>query len=46
VDWKYFYDANLANHPTSGKRGVLDASGWPARDSGLLGPVRLIPVTE
>jgi hypothetical protein len=45
VNWKYFYDANLASHPTSGRRGVLDASSWPVRDSGLLGPVRLIPVT-
>ena len=44
VNWKHFYDANLANHPTSGKRGVLDASGWPVVASGLLGPVRLVPV--
>ncbi|HEY1377915.1 MAG TPA: glycosyl hydrolase, partial [Gemmataceae bacterium] len=44
VNWKYFYDANLANHPASGKRGVLDASAWPPADSGLLGPVRLVPV--
>ena len=44
VNWKYFYDANLASHPSSRQRGVLDASKWPLRDSGLLGPVRLVPV--
>src|SRR5262249_17265141 len=43
VDWKYFYDANLASHPDSKQRGVLDASKWPPFDSGLLGPVRLVP---
>lgn len=40
VNWKYFYDANLA---TQRGRGVLDASTWPLRDSGLLGPVTLRP---
>lgn len=46
VNWKYFYDANLASHPDAKRRGVLDASGWPAFDSGLIGPVHLIPVEE
>jgi hypothetical protein len=46
VNWKYFYDANLATHPDSKQRGVLDASGWLPFDSGLLGPVRLIPMKE
>ncbi|HJZ58738.1 MAG TPA: hypothetical protein VKE74_27595, partial [Gemmataceae bacterium] len=46
VDWKYFYDANLASHPDSKQRGVLDASKWPPFDSGLLGPVRLVPVNH
>jgi hypothetical protein len=41
VSWKYFYDANVA--PLAG-RGVLDASNWPLRDSGLLGPVTLQPM--
>lgn len=41
VRWKYFYDANVAN--LKGK-GVLDASAWPLRDSGLLGPVTLHPL--
>jgi hypothetical protein len=43
VNWKYFHDANLASHPSSRQRGVLDASNWPLFDSGLLGPVTLIP---
>jgi hypothetical protein len=46
VNWKYFYDANLATHPDSKLRGVLDASKWPLLDSGLMGPVRLVPVEE
>jgi hypothetical protein len=46
ASWKYFYDANLANHPDSKLRGVLDASNWPLFESGLIGPVRLVPVVE
>ena len=44
VNWKYFYDANVVSVPGSGQRGVLDASNWPLRDSGLLGPVTLTPM--
>jgi hypothetical protein len=44
VKWKYFYDANLAAR--RGGRGGLDASDWPLRDSGLLGPVHLQPVKK
>jgi len=43
VNWKYFYDANV--NSKSGGRG-LDASTWPLRDSGLLGPVTLQPVKK
>ena len=43
VNWKYFYDANVASH---NGRGVLDASNWPLFDSGLLGPVQLKPVQK
>jgi hypothetical protein len=43
VNWKYFYDANVATH---GGRGVLDASNWPLFDSGLIGPVQLKPVRK
>jgi hypothetical protein len=46
VNWKYFYDANLATHPDAKQRGVLDASKWPLFDSGLIGPVRLMRVEE
>jgi hypothetical protein len=41
VNWKYFYDANLASRRG---RGVLDASNWPLVDSGLIGPVTLTPM--
>lgn len=41
VNWKYFYDANMA---TRGRGRILDATDWPLRDSGLLGPVTLQPV--
>ena len=39
VNWKYFYDANVA----SKRGGKLDAASWPLMDSGLLGPVQLVP---
>jgi hypothetical protein len=42
VNWKYFYDANLASLQ---QKGGLDASVWPIRDSGLLGPVTLTAMT-
>ena len=44
VNWKYFYDANVAAHRSPGR--LLDASNWPLRDSGLLGPVRLQPLKK
>lgn len=40
VNWKYFNDINMVNIDYK----PLDASEWPLRDSGLLGPVRLIPL--
>jgi hypothetical protein len=39
VNWKYFYDINVVSR----RYKPLDASNWPLRDSGLLGPVRLQP---
>jgi len=39
VVWKKFYDINFVNINYE----KFDASGWPPMDSGLLGPVRLIP---
>ncbi len=40
VPWKYFYDINIVNIDYK----PFNASDWPLRDSGLLGPVRLIPL--
>jgi len=39
VNWKKFYEINFVNI----NYRKFDASGWPLMDSGLLGPVRLIP---
>ena len=37
VPWKTFHDANVVNIDYK----PLDASAWPLRESGLLGPVTL-----
>jgi len=42
VNWKYFYNINVVNKSYR----PLDASNWPVRDSGLLGPVSLQAVKE
>jgi len=39
VAWKKFHDANFVNI----RYKPFDASDWPLLDSGLLGPVRLLP---
>jgi hypothetical protein len=39
VPWKQFHEINFVNKSYR----PFDASGWPPRDSGLLGPVRLLP---
>jgi hypothetical protein len=41
VTWKVFHDINFVNIDYQ----PFDASGWPVRDSGLLSPVTLTPVT-
>jgi hypothetical protein len=38
VPWKQFHEINFVNIDYK----LFDASGWPALDSGLLGPVRLL----
>lgn len=38
VPWKQFHEINFVNIDYK----LFDASDWPARDSGLLGPVRLL----
>jgi hypothetical protein len=40
VDWKSFYEINFVSR----NYRPFDASGWPVRDSGLLGPVTLKPM--
>jgi hypothetical protein len=40
VAWKVFYDINFVNRHYQ----PFDASDWQPRPSGLLGPVRLLPV--
>lgn len=40
VDWKIMKDANLVTLQYT----KFDASGWPPAPSGLLGPVRLVPL--
>jgi hypothetical protein len=42
VPWKNFHEINFVGKDYK----PFDASKWPLRDSGLLGPVRLIPVTR
>jgi homogentisate 1,2-dioxygenase len=39
VQWKYFNDINIVNINYK----PFDASNWELVDSGLIGPVRLIP---
>jgi len=40
IPWRVFYDINVVNT----KYQPFDASVWPIRPAGLLGPVRLIPL--
>ena len=42
VNWKRFYEINFVNEAYK----PFDASDWPLRDSGLLGPVRLQPLKK
>jgi hypothetical protein len=42
VNWKSFHEINFVNIEYK----PFDASQWPPRESGLLGPVRLIPVRQ
>ncbi len=40
VEWKIFHDTNIVNIQYK----PFDASNWPVMDSGLLGPVELVPL--
>ncbi len=42
VEWKIFHDTNIVNIQYK----PFDASKWPLMDSGLLGPVELVPLTD
>ncbi len=45
VNWKKFYNTNMParRRENAGPDGQFDASKWTPRESGLMGPVRLIP---
>jgi hypothetical protein len=45
VKWKKFYNVNFPprRRENRGPAGLFDASGWQPSDSGLLGPVKLVP---
>jgi hypothetical protein len=42
VKWKIFEDIDIVNIDYR----PFNAANWPVRDSGLLGPVTLTPITE
>ncbi len=45
IFWKKFYNINFpARKPENRRNGLFDASQWKPRESGLIGPVRLIAV--
>lgn len=45
VFWKRFYNVNFpARLAVNRKEGLFDASGWAPVESGLLGPVTIVPV--
>ena len=47
VYWKKFYNVNIAaRKPENRKGGIFDASNWKPLESGLMGPVRLIPLNR
>ncbi|MBA4056977.1 MAG: glycoside hydrolase family 2 protein, partial [Marivirga sp.] len=46
IFWRKFYNVNFPSRkPENRKNGLFDASHWPPKESGLLGPVRLVPVS-
>jgi hypothetical protein len=42
VPWRIFHEINFVNREYK----PFDASGWPLRESGLLGPVKLVPLAS
>jgi hypothetical protein len=44
IPWKKFYNTNFpARIRQNSKNGLFDASAWPPRESGLIGPVTITP---
>ena len=47
IVWKKFYNVNMAARlKENNKNGIFDASEWQPRESGLIGPVTIIPVNK
>jgi hypothetical protein len=48
VQWKIFYNANVAAHDAAnrGSGNVFSAVNWKPRESGLLGPVTITPLEK
>jgi hypothetical protein len=47
VKWRKFYNINFpARREENRKDGLFDASKWPPRASGLIGPVQLLSTTK
>ena len=46
VNWKKFYNVNFPprRRENRGPDGLFNASRWLPRESGLIGPVKLVPV--
>jgi len=46
VEWKKFYNINFParERENRNEKGLFDASHWQPRDSGLIGPVSLMPI--
>ncbi len=45
IEWKKFYNINMsARMRQNTKDGIFDASAWPPRESGLIGPVTITPL--
>lgn len=47
IEWKKFYNTNFPSRlPQNRKDGLFDASAWPARPSGMEGPVSITPLKQ
>jgi hypothetical protein len=46
IPWKKFYNINFPARRRENRDndGLFTAANWPAKPSGLIGPVKLIPV--